>query len=77
MNDEAQEALLIKDRRQRMREIMDLEQIKYQTCPLDQEEGILLTDIEEIIPETDAEGDLQYYCLAGHHIFSLDENEEE
>lgn len=53
---------------------MNLEQIKYQMCPMDQEEGILLTDIEEIFPETDNDGELQYYCFAGHHTFSLHEN---
>ena len=55
---------------------MDLEQIKYQTCPFDQEEGILLTDIEEIFPATDGDGDLQYYCIAGQHTFTLDEDSE-
>jgi len=55
---------------------MNLEQLKYQTCPYDQEEGVLLTDIEEDIPETDGEENLQYYCLAGRHTFSYVENEE-
>lgn len=53
---------------------MNLEQLKYQTCPYDQEEGILLTDIEEVLPETDGEGDLQYYCMSGQHTFSYVEN---
>jgi hypothetical protein len=44
---------------------MNIEQIKYQTCPYDDEEGILLVE----------DGDLQYYCLAGQHTFSLDEDE--
>ncbi len=52
---------------------MALDHIKYQTCPYDNEEGILLTDIEEIFPQTDADGDLQYYCTTGHHTFSLHE----
>lgn len=56
---------------------MNLEQIKYCTCPLDQEEGILLTDLEENLPQTSGEGDLQYYCLAGKHVFSLEETIEE
>jgi hypothetical protein len=56
---------------------MNLEQIKYQTCPYDEEEGILLTDIEEDLPETDSDGDLQYYCMTGHHVFSLDEDEDD
>ncbi|HLZ63129.1 MAG TPA: hypothetical protein VKR06_39865 [Ktedonosporobacter sp.] len=55
---------------------MNLEQIKYQTCPYDQEEGVLLTDLEEMFPQTDAEGDLQYYCIAGQHTFTLDEDNE-
>ncbi|GCE14706.1 hypothetical protein [Tengunoibacter tsumagoiensis] len=53
---------------------MKLEHIKYQTCPYDQQEGILLTDIEEIFPQTDDEGDLQYYCTSGRHLFSYNEN---
>jgi hypothetical protein len=55
---------------------MDVEHIKYQTCPYDNEEGILLVDPEtESMPETDSDGDLQYYCLAGQHTFSLDEDD--
>ena len=54
---------------------MNLERIKYQTCPYDQEEGILLTDIEEIQPQTDEDGDLQYYCTSGRHTFSLHEDD--
>ncbi len=55
----------------------NLEQIKYQTCPYDDEEAILLTDIDEDMPETDDEGDLQYYCLTGQHVFTVEEEEEE
>jgi hypothetical protein len=56
---------------------VDVERIKYQTCPYDQEEGILLVDVEtESIPKTDEDGDLQYYCPAGQHTFSLDEDEQ-
>lgn len=55
---------------------MNLEQLKYQTCPYDQEEGILLTDIEEVFPETDGQDNLQYYCPAGQHTFSYTESEE-
>ena len=52
---------------------MDLQEIKYHTCPLDEEEGILLVDIEtETVPETDAEGNVQYYCRACSHTFSVD-----
>ncbi|MBO0781904.1 MAG: hypothetical protein J2P37_24050 [Ktedonobacteraceae bacterium] len=56
---------------------MNLEQIKYHTCPFDQEEGILLTDIEEMLPETGDNGDLQYYCLAGKHTFQLDDDDDD
>jgi hypothetical protein len=54
---------------------MDVEHIKYQTCPYDNEEGVLIVDLEEDTPATDEDGDLQYYCLGGHHTFSLDEDE--
>jgi hypothetical protein len=53
---------------------MNLERIKYQTCPYDQEEGILMTDLEETYPQTDNDGDLQYYCTSGHHTFKFNEN---
>jgi hypothetical protein len=56
---------------------MRLEHIKYQTCPVDNEEGILLTDIEEIYPETNDDGDLQYYCTTGRHTFSYQEDADE
>ena len=54
---------------------MDLEQIKYHTCPVDQEEGILLANIDETLAATDSDGELQYYCMAGHHTFSVDEDD--
>ncbi len=54
---------------------MNLEQIKYHTCPVDQEEAILVANIDETLATTDSDGELQYYCLAGHHIFSVDEDE--
>lgn len=55
---------------------MSIEAIKYYTCSADEEEGILLVDVEsEAFPDTDAKGNLQYYCPAGHHIFSVDEDE--
>ena len=50
--------------------MMNLERIKYQTCPNDQEEGILLTDLEEIYPETDMDGNLQYYCPNCNETFT-------
>ena len=56
---------------------MNLERIKYQTCPYDQEEGILLTDIEEVQPQIDDGGDLQYYCTSGKHTFSLHEDDDD
>jgi hypothetical protein len=57
---------------------MDVEHMKYHTCPYDDEEGVLIVDLEtESMPETDEDGDLQYYCLAGNHTFSLDEDESE
>jgi hypothetical protein len=61
---------------EKRRETMNLEQIKYSTCPFDQEEGVLLTDIEETSPQTDEDGDLQYYCVAGNHMYILDEDED-
>ena len=56
---------------------MNLERIKYQTCPYDQEEGILLTDIEEVQAQTDDDGELQYYCTSGKHTFSLHEDDDD
>ena len=54
---------------------MDLSWIKYHRCPEDEEEGVLLVDVEtETVPETDEEGNKQYYCLEGGHIFSVDED---
>ena len=49
---------------------MNLERIKYQTCPYDQEEGILVTDLEEVVPETDNSGNLQYYCPNCRNTFT-------
>ena len=57
---------------------MDLQQIKYHTCSLDHELGVLLVDIEtETLPEKDPEGNNQYYCLGGKHIFSVEDEAEE
>lgn len=54
-----------------------IEAIKYCTCEEDDSEAVLLVDVEtEEIPETDEDGNLQYYCLEGQHTFSLDENDE-
>jgi len=54
---------------------MRLEHIKYHTCPYDQEEGVLLTDLEEVLPETDEDGHLQYYCMSGRHTFAADDDD--
>lgn len=35
---------------------MDVEHIKYQTCPYDNEEGVLIVDLEEDTPATDEDG---------------------
>lgn len=54
---------------------MNLHWFKHHTCPVDEEEATLLVDVEtETIPETDEDGNLLYYCLEGHHIFSVDED---
>ncbi len=56
---------------------MSVEQIKYQTCPYDDEEGVLLVDAEtETTPSTNASGDLQYYCLNGQHTFAYREDDD-
>ncbi len=53
---------------------MGLEQIKYYTVD-DEDEAILVTDIDETTPETDDQGNLQYYSLSGRYVFSADEDE--
>ena len=53
---------------------MSLEQIKYYTVD-DDEEAILVTDIDETTPETDDDGNLQYYSVSGRYVFSADEDE--
>lgn len=57
--------------------IMNLEQIKYHSCTEDDGEGVLLVDVDETEPETDEYGNMQYYCMNGHHTFSVDEDEDE
>jgi hypothetical protein len=55
---------------------MDLQDAKYHMCPMDAEEAILLVDAEtETVPATDEDGNLQYYCVAGQHIFVVDEDD--
>jgi hypothetical protein len=57
---------------------MNVEQIKYQSCPYDDEEGVLLVDPEtETVPSTNADGDLQYYCPNGHHTFAYREDDDD
>ena len=54
---------------------MDLQDYKYYQCPIDQEDAILLVDIEtESMPATDEDGNMQYYCLEGQHIFAVDDD---
>ncbi len=54
---------------------IDIDELKYQTCPIDKDQAILLVDLEtESAPATDENGNLQYYCLAGQHVFSVDED---
>jgi hypothetical protein len=56
---------------------IDIDELRYQTCPIDKDRAILLVDLEtESAPATDENGNLQYYCLAGQHIFSVDEDGE-
>jgi len=51
---------------------MDIQDIKRHGCPQDQGEGIILADIEtEKKPYIDEQGNMLYYCLQKHHIFSV------
>ncbi len=51
---------------------MNLQEIKQYPCPEDEEDATLLVDVEtETVPQTDAQGNLQYYCEAGLHTFSV------
>lgn len=55
---------------------MDLWPFKHHTCPMDDEDGVLLVDVEtESVPQTDEDGNLLYYCLEGEHTFSVDVRE--
>jgi hypothetical protein len=57
------------------RKSMNVEQIKYHSSPDGDEEGILLVDPEsETQPLTDSDGNLQYYCVGGKYVFSVDED---
>ena len=54
---------------------MDLRDIKYHSCPIDEEDGILLVDLEtESVPEMDEDGNYLYYCNEGH-TFAVDEDD--
>jgi len=54
---------------------IDLKELKNQKCPYDKDQAILLVDVEtESAPATDEDGNLQYYCRAGKHVFSVDED---
>ena len=54
---------------------IDIDELMYQTYPIDKDRAILLVDLEtESAPATDENGNLQYYCLAGQHVFSVDED---
>jgi hypothetical protein len=56
---------------------IDINELMYQKCPYDKDQAILLVDLEtESAPATDEPGNLQYYCLAGKHVFSIDEDGE-
>lgn len=51
---------------------MELQPPKHSRCSHDNGLGVLLVDIDsETIPRTDRRGNWQYYCLKGHHIFSV------
>ena len=55
---------------------MNLQLTKHQPCPLDEQDGVLLVDVEtETVPATDEDGNPLYYCLAGEHTFSVDAQE--
>ena len=57
------------------RKSMNVEQFKYHPSPDGDEEGILLVDPEsETLPLTDSDGNLQYYCVGGKYVFSVDED---
>ena len=52
---------------------MNLWPFKHETCPIDEEDAILLVDVEtESVPLTDEDGNLLYYCLEGEHTFAVE-----
>ena len=51
---------------------------KHETCPIDEDDAILLVDAEtESIPYTDEDGNPLYYCLEGEHTFSLESDDDD
>jgi hypothetical protein len=51
---------------------------KHETCPLDEDDAILLVDAEtETVPYTDEDGNPLYYCLEGEHTFSLEADDDD
>ncbi|GAC1360960.1 MAG: hypothetical protein NVS2B12_02240 [Ktedonobacteraceae bacterium] len=45
---------------------------KHALCPLHQDEGILIVDVEsEKKPRKDEQGNILYYCPRGPHFFSI------
>jgi len=52
---------------------MNLWPFKHETCPIDEQDAILVVDVEtESVPLRDEDGNLVYYCLEGEHTFSLE-----
>jgi len=50
---------------------------KHETCPLDDDDAILLVDAEtESVPYTDEDGNPLYYCLEGEHTFSIEADDD-
>lgn len=46
---------------------------RHYQCEQDQGVGVILVDIEsESVPRQDAQGSQLYYCLKGHHVFSVE-----
>ena len=46
---------------------------KHYQCEQDQGVGVILVDVEsESVPRQDAHGSQLYYCLKGHHVFSVE-----
>jgi hypothetical protein len=49
----------------------------HETCPLDEDDAILLVDVEtESEPYTDEDGNPLYYCLEGEHTFSIETDDD-